>query len=172
MKSVVAASLIAGALACSGDLSFQCPCSGDTSLQPPASGCYKGDSPFGGAGWQKTVITIAPANADSGVLSWKAIGSQEGEPWYHIFECNSKQYVRKGTRYVYEDEGDLDNCVVGRDPRLAKFSFPKTHEIEYCPDQDTIRFTARGTFQDSTILLQRGDDCSDPTDPYHPPVAV
>ena len=164
MKSVVAASLIAGALACSGDLSFQCPCSGDTALQPPPGpGCYNGDSPFAGGGWEKTVIELQDVNGDSGVLSWKAIGSQNLEPWYHIWECTSKPYVRKGTRYIYEDEDDLDTCTVGRDPRLASFLFPKKHEIEYCPDQDTIRFTARGTFGPSTILLQRGD-CSDPSE--------
>ena len=119
------------------------------------------------------MIFVAPDSADSGLLSLTAIGAQNGESWYHIFECDHKSYHREGTRYVYEGLGDLDTCSVGRDPEYARALFPKKHEIEYCPDQDTIRFTARGFLNmASTILLQRGEDCSDPTDPYHPPVAV
>ena len=141
MKSVVAASLIVGAVT----LDSSSQCSGDNELQPPPGPkfCYKGPNAGTTLRWVTTVVELEEVNGDSGVLTLKGLGLEICAPYCYtptFFECASLPYVRKGTRFIFE--ANLGTCS----PAVPQVILDSNYEIEYCPDQDTFRFTERDLF--------------------------
>jgi len=159
MKSVVAASFIVGAFA----LDSTGRCSGDTALHhPPGPGCYSGEFSCeftGGLTSWRNEIVLEEVTGDSGVLTWRT-GTAESDGSMHMvgWECPSRAYDREGTRFIFDDtkcdlhstfEPDgiskpycLDPIESGSDCDLLSRWYRGKYEMEYCPDQDTFRFTA------------------------------
>jgi len=130
MKSIVAASLIAGALA----LDSSSQCSGDTNLSPPSWSCYSGSY-----GWGTTDIVLEDSNGDSGVVTWTGDGKFHTIENQEIWECNHAAYTRQGTRCVFDADFEIKYCA-GLPPRFGTQDLGG-YEIEYCPDQDAFRLT-------------------------------
>jgi len=155
MKSIVAASLIAGALAL--DSSSQCS---DiyNNLQPPSGpGCWSG-SYGSGPDMGTTDIVLEEINGDSGVVTWTGEGRFGAYEFKDIWECNHVAYTWKGTRFVFETGRDTtgqDRCVHPLPTRLNSRALDG-YEMEFCPDQDAFRFTSRmWDLSSDVIIMQR-----------------
>jgi len=138
MKSVVAASLMAGAFA----LDSNPICSGDNDQIKPQPGCFS--APYGSTTfWPdgKVSLELEEVNGDSGVITFK------GEGGYGVvglfWDCEHLAYTRKGT--IFLDERDTGNDCY----RILPLD---TVEVEFCPNQDAFRFTAGEVISRSTFM--------------------
>jgi len=103
---------------------------------------------------------LEEVNGDSGVLTLRGIGvGYPGNHWFTSFECASIPYVQKGTdndscdKFIFE----LGTCS-GKVPDKI---LDHKYEIEYCPDQDTIKLSTRNFLhiKKAEEFLQKYDHC-------------